>query len=583
MNNIDDIPTIPGKNALKDIGIFQPGDLLCNRYEVLSRLGKGGMGIVYKCLDKTSGKFVALKTISPELAQNNYEMELTKENFNLVSELHHPYIANYNALEQDLERRSYYLVMEFVDGEDIRYYLRRMKKDGADTGSLLMKLIRQAAEALDYAHKKKIVHKDIKPANMMVDRDGNLKLLDFGLAAKIHSSMSATDWNSVQEDPETSCGTLMYMSPEQLAGKWDNPAMDQYSLAAAAYEMFSGHTLFNAPNMDALKDAIKQEITEPLENVSPAITQAVAKALSKKPEDRFASCTAFVEALENKNIPTPESEPDQSEKSEPAKLQEKGFTKNWLIAFFILVIIGGAFYIVKQKTAVVQPPKPVDPITPTNPESSFPNVASKTFTLPGGEELKLVKLPNGIFMGKYEVTQGQWNALMEKNFDWHYKNRSHTVYKIVGNGNDYPMYFVSWNDAKEFCAKLNRKGYAPEGWKFTLPTEKQWEYACRAGEKTKYSYGDSPEPSKMNCHASGNKGTVTVGRMEYENKFGLSDMHGNVWEWCSDKWSEDSADRVVRGGCWGMGVKNCCSTSRGKSSPDDRNNYIGFRVVLVPK
>lgn len=178
--DFDDLSTIPNSNFGKEPGVFDPGEILCKRYEVLSQLGKGGMGIVYKCLDKVSGKTVALKTIAPELVRNHYEMELTKENFTLVSELHHPYIANYNALEFDSGRAGYYLVMEFVDGEDIRYYLRRMKKAGADTEKLILRLLCQAAKALDYAHQKKIVHKDIKPANMMVDREGNLKLLDFG-------------------------------------------------------------------------------------------------------------------------------------------------------------------------------------------------------------------------------------------------------------------------------------------------------------------------------------------------------------------------------------------------------------------
>ena len=87
------------------------------------------------------------------------------------------------------------------------------------------------------------------------------------------------------------------MSPEQLAGKWDTPKMDQYSLAAAAYELFSGHPPFNTPTVALMKDAVRNEIPEPLDNVSSVIRNAVAKALSKNPEDRFENCTAFVEAM----------------------------------------------------------------------------------------------------------------------------------------------------------------------------------------------------------------------------------------------------------------------------------------------
>ena len=313
---LDDAETIPGGNSSQETtevsDMFAPGEVLCGRYEVLSQLGKGGMGIVYECFDRTADKKIALKTIAPELASSSYEMEQTKENFKLVSDLHHPYIANYNDLEKDPLRNAYYLIMEYVNGEDVRIYLKRMASQGADRDALILKLLRQAAEALDYAHDKRIVHKDIKPANLMVDQDGNLKLLDFGLAAKIHSTLSRAKDSSFSDEDENFSGTLAYMSPEQLAGKWEKPTMDQYSLAAAAYEMFSGHPPFNAPTAASMKDAVRNEIPEPLENVSPVIAQVIAKALSKNPEDRFENCTAFVEALSGEvEISVKESEPEK--------------------------------------------------------------------------------------------------------------------------------------------------------------------------------------------------------------------------------------------------------------------------------
>ena len=320
---LDDAETIRGADKPLDTEVFLAGEIICGRYEILSKLGKGGMGIVYECLDRTSGKKIALKTISPELSNSAYEMERTRENYKLVSDLHHPNIANYNGLEKDPQRDSYYLIMEYVDGEDVRIFLDRMTRNGADRVTLTMKLLRQAADALDYAHEKKIVHKDIKPANLMVDREGNIKILDFGLAAKIHSTMTRTKGSSFEEEDESFSGTLAYMSPEQLAGKWDKPSMDQYSLAAAAYEMFSGHPPFNAPSAAALKDAVKEEIPEPLEDVSPAIAKAVAKALSKNPGDRFKNCIAFVKAMSGK----------VKDLSEPERL----LTKKEIIEYYAVI------------------------------------------------------------------------------------------------------------------------------------------------------------------------------------------------------------------------------------------------------
>ena len=321
----EDAETLPPSIANKE---SRTGDLICSRYEVREKLGRGGMGIVYKCYDRETKLDVALKTIAPELARDSEAMSATLENFRLVHQLHHPNIAAYNALEHDSLNNAYYIVIEYVDGKNIRAYLQEKKREGIFESSLL-RLIRQAAAALDYAHRKKIVHKDIKPANIMVDNNGDLKLLDFGLAAKIHTTMTMT-LPQKKNDTDTSGGTLLYMSPEQLAGRRDKPAMDQYSLAATIYELVCGSPVFSAPSESALFYCIKEELPEPLEDVSPEFSAAIMKALSKKPEDRFENCTAFADALEQrKSAPAPEvkqepvSEPEPEVKPEPNPVQEQ--------------------------------------------------------------------------------------------------------------------------------------------------------------------------------------------------------------------------------------------------------------------
>ena len=237
--------------------------------------------------------------------------------------------------------------------------------------------------------------------------------------------------------------------------------------------------------------------------------------------------------------------------------------------------------------------------------------------LPGGVKLEMVKIPAGEFrrddgktvrltksywLGKYEVTNEQWQAVMSD-------RRASQDGKDLSDpskwkGAKRPVEGVSWNDAMDFCKRLN-KLYAdklPRGYRINLPTEAQWEYACRAGTTTDYSYGIASNSDKMNYDGnysdSGSKGiyraeTVDVGSLGYKNAFGLYDMHGNVWEWCRDwygSYGGDTTDptgpatgslRVRRGGSWFSSAKDCRSTDRYDFDPSYRNSFLGFRLALV--
>jgi len=234
----------------------------------------------------------------------------------------------------------------------------------------------------------------------------------------------------------------------------------------------------------------------------------------------------------------------------------------------------------------------------------------RTISLPGGVSMEMVRLEAGSFemsardgenfdgevahratlkrdfcIGRTEVTQAQWRAVMGTN-------------PSKFKGDDLPVEQVSWNDAMEFCEKLNDSGKAPRGWKFTLPTETQWEYAARGGKKSKgYKYSGSDKADDVAWYDanSGHK-THPVGQKK-ANEIGLYDMSGNVYEWCLDDSKKDSSkltaefsrgndrsssDRALRGGCWFFNARYCRSACGGRSAPGDRGYDIGFRVALVP-
>ncbi len=200
-----------------------------------------------------------------------------------------------------------------------------------------------------------------------------------------------------------------------------------------------------------------------------------------------------------------------------------------------------------------------------------------------------VTLTTGFWMMETQVTQTQWVAIMGKN----------PSYFIEEEGEKLPVEHVSWGACKKFCLKCTELGLPIE-----LPTEAQWEYACRAGSTTAYFWGKSLKGDKANCNGNYPCGTsskgirvgtpTTVGRYD-PNEWGLYDMHGNVWEWCEDKYGKYSSEenvtdpigassgfyRVIRGGSWNKGAKRCRSAARGYESKGSHNYELGFRCVCL--
>jgi formylglycine-generating enzyme required for sulfatase activity len=203
---------------------------------------------------------------------------------------------------------------------------------------------------------------------------------------------------------------------------------------------------------------------------------------------------------------------------------------------------------------------------------------------------------SAFYMSRYEVTQEQWRAVAGLPKDQTDMNPDPSYFK----GDDHPVERVSWWEAMEFCTRLSRK----TGKTYRLPTEAEWEYACRAGTTTPFAFGETITPEIVNYdgnypYASAPKGvyrqkTTPVGSMGVANGFGLYDMHGNVWEWCMDWFAEDyyrqgpSVDptgpatgsfRVERGGGWSYDARVCRSAIRSRGTPSGRFDGLGFRLL----
>ena len=182
-------------------------------------------------------------------------------------------------------------------------------------------------------------------------------------------------------------------------------------------------------------------------------------------------------------------------------------------------------------------------------------------------------------MARTPVTQGQWQALMGNNPS-HFKGSK-----------DLPVEVVSWDDAVEFCDKLNAQESLPSGYRYALPTEAQWEYACRAGTTTPFHFGSALNGTAANCDGTWPYGTeikgaclgqTTIVGSYHPNAWGLYDMHGNVCEWCENMYDASGSSRVFRGGSWGNYGLGCRGAYRNGNDPGNRNYYFGFRAASVP-
>ncbi|MFC1628509.1 protein kinase [Gemmatimonadota bacterium] len=258
-----------------------------SHYKVVDKLGEGGMGAVYKAEDTTLNRLVALKTLSQHLSENEEARERFVREAQAASAINHPNITTvFELLEED---GSHYISMEYVDGKTIR----DMVESGHVSIRKAVDIILQAAEALSAAHRKGILHRDVKSANIMVSMEGNVKVMDFGLAhLEERSQLTRTG---------TTMGTLAYSSPEQLTGNPYDERSELWSLGVVFYELLTGELPFKSPSEGELLFAIiNNEQDSPnmcREDVPESVCGVINKMLLKQPELRYPGCGELISDL----------------------------------------------------------------------------------------------------------------------------------------------------------------------------------------------------------------------------------------------------------------------------------------------
>ena len=645
--------------------------LTMGKYQILEKIGAGGMGQVYKAFHSSTERIVAIKVILGKGKINPEVVKRFEREVKAAAKLVHSNIIT--VFDADQADGRIFMVMEYIKGDDLGGILR---KKGQLSVSEVVDYILQAARGLKYAHDQGVIHRDIKPGNILVDSSGNVKIVDMGLA-KLENKGDEESISMLTASASI-MGTVDFMSPEQgFSSKNVDGRADIYSLGATLFfllarkVMFPGDSAFE--KLLAHRESPIPSLSNSRAGITPDLEIVFTKMVAKKVEDRYASMAEVISALSRieveggvnpigtKDLATTNFErgsyPETidieavitNKGKEGNKETDKHFggkTLAYISSFLnktykpkVIVatgIIGLMFLVLllmvfmklgtkvkeegKEQIAERVKAKQKEPLKKDTsgkeelvdlgkginldmvliPAGKFmmgstkeeikkvikgdsfykdkekkevDQIADRFFSQVGSQHEVTITKP--YYMGKQEVTQEQWEAVMGNNLSYY-------------KGEKLPMNEISWDDCQEFLKKLNAR---TEGG-YRLPTEAEWEYACRAGTTTAYSFGDKITPKDANYDESKAGKPVAVGSYK-PNAFGLYDMHGNVWEWCEDWHAEyptsavmDPAGpltgngRLLRGGSFPHNSSSACSFSRFGPQPTNFRSYnFGFRLA----
>ena len=591
--------------------VWATGTVLNGKYQIESELSRqGGFGMTYRARHILLDGMVVIK--SPHVHRQNepnyadFVSCFEKEGRNLrkFADKQHSNIVK--VLDFFYEASVPCLVMDYLDGQTLETIVLQAKATNQTIPEeTIVQWIVTIAQALDRVHELGMVHRDANPANIIINQNNEAFLIDFGIALNIQPRSTTTiagfaghkDFAPLEQlepdDKNTDCATAR------------NPQLDVYCLAATLYFAMTGEVPKGAYGRSiSLNRKQKDSLISPqaiVPNLSDRINLAILSAMEMDPGDRPPTMKAWITLLTTDDgllskikSPTLESLP----------------LKWW---DFQTIVVNEKAEIIKKPDRTVQYFE----------EEIAEDLSIKMIIVPGGSFMmgspegeldshsnekpqRLVTVPS-FAIGQFVVTQQQWETIANLQKVKRKLNPSPSYH----SGDDRPVERINWFEAVEFCdrlTRLTRKLYR-------LPSEAEWEYACRAGTTTAFNIGPTIATDFANYRGTddvrddrtisgsygegpkGNyRGKITPAQTFSANNFGLFDTHGNVWEWCADDWHEnyegapidgsvwdasnDSGSKVIRGGSWDYSPQNCRSAFRNTVAPVVRSNGIGFRVLL---
>lgn len=292
--------------------VLNPGLVLGGNYRLEKRLGRGGMGEAWKADDLIASRNVVIKLVPPEIRNAELAMKQVRNTFRKVHALQHQHICPILSLVED-SNYGICLVMKFIDGKTLDVYRHDyVSRYGRFSIDKAVEILRGIAHALDYSHERNVLHRDVKPQNIMISKADGAQLIDFGLAAEIRSNMMRLSGATMDM-----AGTRPYMAPEQWEDRQQDAKTDQYALAVTAYELIVGYLPFQNPDCGVLRECILNTEPEWIPGVAESVNRAIRKAMAKRRSDRFETCRDFIESMQGSTVRIKSEKPQKP--IEPAK------------------------------------------------------------------------------------------------------------------------------------------------------------------------------------------------------------------------------------------------------------------------